>query len=195
MRDIRFPRTLAQLSASMIAVVLATVTLSALASEAEAPVDLRGSWTLNAELSDDPQERLEERLKDRDSDRRRGKGLRARRAKKKMQQAGDKLAAARQSLEGYFKLVIHQEDPVTTITNARHVAQVIYTDGRSADGLDENEVVGTWHDGQLSVHRQQERGSGEQTYELEDGRLIVVTTISGQRGRSLELRHVYDREE
>ena len=172
-------------------VLLALTAGKATATEASL-VDLAGTWKLIPELSDDARQALEEQIESRKSEARSGRRLAARRRAKK---AKKKIEGARQALEGYDQLEISFDGATMTLTNAKDVEHTIFTDGREIRATrGTRQSAGLWQGGRLVVTRQSQRGHLEEVFTLEDTRLIIETTLFGDRTNGLTLRRFYERQ-
>lgn len=149
-----------------------------------------GTWRLNRELSDNPQEKLKEAIGKRGGALGRMMGGRA---------AQDRM----KNIEGMaevFKIV--HNDPEIQVTGNNNVTRRLFTDGRKVSVTAPNgesvEITARWQGSQLVVETQRANGGKlTQTYSLDQdgGQMVVLMQIADQRlGRPIELRFVYDAE-
>ena len=149
-----------------------------------------GTWRLNRELSDKPQEKVKEAAGKRGGMLGRVMGGRA---------AEDRM----KNLEGLGEVlqIVHQ-DPELQVAGKNGASRQIFTDGRKVSRTtpkgESIETTANWRGSQLVVVTQRANGGKlTQTYSLEPGgkRMIVLTRIAGQRlEQPIELRFVYDAE-
>lgn len=168
--------------------------LTGMASGQAAPPRLAGRWTLNLELSDQIEEKLQEAFR-----------LGASRSRAmQMAQSGnrkDKPVDDRElmgSLQPPLSIVITQDDSTVAMSDAGGYMVSLPTDGRtnkeyllSGETL---EITAKWKDGVLTIERKMERaGSVRETYAIDQGKLVVnlrLKTVS--LPRVLDARRVYD---
>ena len=159
------------------------------AQSAERP-NFTGTWRLNRELSDKPQEKLKEAAGKRGA---LGRIMRGR--------AQDKLQDRLKNIEGFGEsLKIAHNDPEFQVTGNNDFSRRIFTDGRKVNVTTQKgesvETTAQWRGSQLVVVTQRANGGKlTQTYSLEEGgeRMFVLIQIAGQRlDRPIEMRFVYD---
>lgn len=175
-------------------VCFALVYAAGVAPQTEAAAErpnFSGTWRLNRELSDKPQEKLKEAV---------GKqgGVRGRIMSGRMGQGKMKDRTAMAEV-----LKITHNDPELQVLGDNNRSIQLFTDGRKLNITtprgESAEATARWQGAQLVVVSQTAKG-GEltQTYSLaKDGaQMIVLMKISDQRlGRPIELRFLYDASE
>jgi hypothetical protein len=160
------------------------------ASAAERP-NFSGTWRLNRELSDKPQEKLKEAVGQQG-------GMRGRIMGGRMAQGRMKDRAAMAEV-----LKITHNDPELQVSGNNNRSVQLFTDGRKLNTTtprgESAETTARWQGAQLVVVSQTAKGGKlTQTYSLEQGgaQMIVLMKISDQRlGQPIELRFIYDASE
>jgi hypothetical protein len=167
--------------------------------------NLSGTWKLNANLSDDPQQKMKDSTESGGSGSggggyggghhggHRGGGRGGSGSSDDAKSAMENYNAAMQSLK------IRHQDPELFIEDAAGHQHTLYTDGRKVE--EERSFGGTtelhavWKDGHVVVTTQSEHGrKTTETYSVTaDGSQLTVTTkIDRQRGSAIEIKRVYD---
>ena len=149
-----------------------------------------GTWRLNRELSDNPQEKVKEAIGKKGG--RLGKVMGGRVAQDRMKD----IASAAELLR------ITHNDPEFQVSGNNNLMRRLYTDGRKVNNTtpkgESIETTARWQGSQLVVVTQRTNGGKlTQTYSLERGgrRMNVFMQITGQRlDRPIEMRFVYDAE-
>jgi hypothetical protein len=170
--------------------------------------NLSGSWKLNKDLSDDPQQKMKDARSEsggggsagagRSGGRHGGMGRGARSS-----DSGSGEDTQRSTLEDAAAssplLKIRHEDPALSIVDGLGRQHQLYTDGRKVE--EQRSLGGTtqlranWKDGRIVVTTEPEHGPKiTDTYAVAaDGSQLTVTTrIELHRGRPVEIRRVYD---
>ena len=181
------------LIAACVLIRLATVCAAQDGATGERP-NFTGTWRLNRELSDKPQEKVKEAVGKRGAI---GRMIGGRAAQAKIQ---DRM----KNLEGFGDtLKITHNDPEFQVSGNGDSSRQIFTDGRKVSVTTpkgENlETTARWQGSHLVVVTQR-AGGGKltQTYTLgENGeQMTVVIQIAGRRlDRPIDMRFVYDAEE
>jgi hypothetical protein len=209
----------------LVAAALTSFVLTAAASTAataQAGVDLSGTWVLNVEDSDDIREEFRRWMQARgaggavggapgtgagDSPGSPGSG-----GGRGLGAAGGGLMALLERFsQGVERLIIAQGDPEVTITNAAGVANMVFTDGRVVERVDEDggktKVKTRWKKDKMIIDidfpsRPNPAGgiltpNLTMTYSLgKDGRLELASTVGiGAAIPPFTVERVYDREE
>jgi hypothetical protein len=149
-----------------------------------------GTWRLNRELSDKPQEKVKEAIGKKGGALGRMMGGRA---------AQDRM----KSIEALAEVLrIVHNDPEFQVTGNNNVSRQLFSDGRKVSATtpkgESVETTARWQGSQLVVVTQRANGGKLiQTYTLDRGagQMIISMQITGQRlDRPIELRFVYDAE-
>jgi hypothetical protein len=152
-----------------------------------------GTWRLNRELSDKPQEKVKEAVGKRGA---LGRMIGGRGAQGKIQ---DRM----KNMEGFGEVLkITHNDPEFQVSGNSDVSRQIFTDGRKVSATtpkgESFETTAHWQGSQLVVVTQRANGGKlTQTYSLAEGdeQMIVLIQIAAQRlDRPIEMRFVYDAE-
>ncbi len=181
-----------QIAAQLIVAALA-VTLACSGGSPGGPIpahpDFSGTWVINLELSDRP----DDQLRPRDDDR--PPGDRPAGGRPEPRRAGPGLGALLQSFVA-FRII--DEDSTLILAGAGGERRVFRPDGLERqsrlEGLGNVTVKTRWRGERLVVERRLDSGAKiTETYELatEGRRLAVTTRISGIP-RAIEFRRVYD---
>jgi hypothetical protein len=208
----------------VVAAALAFTFLAAAGSgtaRAQAPVDLSGTWVLNVEDSDDTREEFRRWMQARGMGGAAPAGTGAGDSEGSSDVAGGGggfgaaggglMALMERFSQGAERLVIAQADPEVTITNAAGVANMVFTDGRVVERVDESggktKVKTRWKKDKMIVDidfptRPNPAGgtltpSLTMTYSLgKDGRLELASTVGiGAAIPPFTVERVYDREQ
>jgi hypothetical protein len=149
-----------------------------------------GTWRLNRELSDKPQEKLKEAIGQKGRSLGRMMGGRA---------AQDRI----KNIEALAEVLrIVHNDPEFQVTGNNNASRRLFTDGRKVSATTPNgesvETTARWQGSQIVVVTQRANGGKLiQNYTLDqgDGHMIISMRIIGQRlDHPIELRFVYDAE-
>jgi hypothetical protein len=171
---------------------LATACAAQAVAMAERP-NFTGTWRLNRELSDKPQEKVKEAAGRKGA---LGGIIGGRAAQGKLQDRMKNNEALAEVLK------ITHNDPEFQVTGNNDLSRRIFTDGRKVSATtpkgESVETTARWHGSQLVVVTQRANGAKlTQTYTLGEGgeQMIVLIQIAGQRlERPIEIRFVYDAE-
>jgi len=152
-----------------------------------------GTWRLNRELSDKPQEKVKEAVGKKGA---LGRMIGGRAAQGRMQDRMKNNEALAEVLR-----IIHN-DPEFQVTGNNNFSRQLFTDGRKVSATtpkgESFETTARWQGSQLVVVTQRANGGKlTQTYTLGQGgeQMIVLIQIAGQRlDRPIEIRFVYDAE-
>lgn len=151
--------------------------------------DFSGTWVINLELSDRP----DDQLRPRDGDRR--DGDRPVGARPEPRRSGPGLGALVQSFVA-FRIV--DEDSTVTLIGAGGDRRVVRPDGAERqsrlEGLGNITIKTRWRGDRLVVERRLDSGAKiTESYALaEEGRRLYVTTKISGIPRTIEFRRVYD---
>jgi hypothetical protein len=187
---------------------------------AESPVDLSGTWVLNAEESDDPQEQFRRWVQARGvgstggapgagGNPNEGGGFEAGGGRGMAAVGGGLMAMMERFSQNAEKLTIAQSDPEVTITNAAGQSNMVFTDGRVVESTNEEggktKVKTRWKKDKMIIDidfpsRPNPAGgtltpSLTMTYSLDkNGRLLLASTVGiGATVPPLTVERVYDR--
>jgi hypothetical protein len=170
--------------------------------------NLSGTWRLNKDLSDDPQQKVKDARSESGSG---GRGYSGGRHGGGMGRGGGRSGSSgsgsgddgQRPLEDMAsalqQLKIDHQDPTLTIEDGLGRLHHLFTDGRkieeecAAGGT--TEIHAVWKDGRIVVTTQAEKGPKIiETYAVAaDGSQLTVTSkIEMRRGGSVEIRRVYD---
>src|SRR5262245_42419515 len=174
----------------MCGLICLTPACAAQAGAAAGRPNFTGTWRLNRELSDKPQEKVKEAVGKRGGALGRMIGGRA---------AQDRM----KNIEALAEVLrIVHNDPEFQVTGNNNVSRRLFTDGRKVSAAtpkgDSFETTASWQGSQIMVVTQRANGGKlVQTYTLDQGagHMIISTQITGQRlDRPIELRFVYEAE-
>jgi hypothetical protein len=171
--------------------------------------NLSGSWKLNKDLSDDPQQKMKDARSESGgggssgggrSGGHRGGGMgRGGRSSDSGNDDDTQRSTFEDAAASSALLKIQHEDPALSIVDGLGRQHQLYTDGRKVE--EQRSLGGTtqiranWKDGRIVVTTEPERGPKiTDTYAVAaDGSQLTVTTrIEGHRGHPVEIRRVYD---
>jgi hypothetical protein len=178
------------LIASAILICLGTIFAAQSGANTDHP-NFTGTWRLNRELSDKPEEKFKEAIGKRGG---LGRIIGGRAARGKMQ---DRM----KNLEGFGEVLkITHNDPEFQVAGNSDRSRQIFTDGRKINVTTQNgesiETTARWQGSRLVVVTQRANGGKlTQTYSLGEGgpQMIVLIQIASQRlDRPIEMRFVYD---
>jgi hypothetical protein len=166
--------------------------------------NLSGTWKLNKDLSDDPQQKMKEARDDSSGGggafgRHRG-GMGGRRRGGETGATDDNPRSSFEDNAAALQLLkIRHHEPDLTIEDGLGRQHKLFTDGRKVE--EERSLGGTtqiraaWKDARIVVTTEPEKGPKiTETYAVAaDGSQLTVTSrIEGRRGRAVEIRRVYD---
>ncbi|HEX7252519.1 MAG TPA: hypothetical protein VF376_06530 [Thermoanaerobaculia bacterium] len=168
--------------------------------------NLSGTWKLNKDLSDDPQQKMKDARSESGggggrSGERHGGGMgRGGGGRSGSSGSGDDSSRPFEDMTTALQqLKIEHQDPALTIEDGIGRRHRLFTDGRKVE--EERSYGGTteihavWKDGHVVVTTQSEKGPKiTETYAVAaDGSQLTVTSkIETRRGGSVEIRRVYD---
>lgn len=191
--------------------VLIFLPIVGLALPADVRGNLSGTWKLNRDLSDDPQQKMREARESGSGGGTRGGGGFGGhhggggrgggfRGRPRGQEGEGGSGDAEVATQAFETLSIVHRDPELRITDGVGREHVLSTDDRK---IEEERSAGTvkmrarWKDGHVLVTTTPEHGPTlTETYAVAaDGSVLTVTTKVEGRGRSFEFRRVYDHAE
>ena len=157
-------------------------------------------WILNAELSDDPQEKMREAMQ---GGRGRGGGMGGRGGGGMGGRGGGGMGGGRRGARGAPGAGIGGDDSELQVQLEGNRFSVRTPDGRArtlnlgdddADGLNPLGVTAGWDGAAIVIETSRDGGmSRKERYELvDDMRLVVVITINTPNGGAVEYKRVYD---